>query len=381
MLPTMTPTSHRRGAVLACLLAASAASAASTAPSLATAKPGVWEDVTPAGINLSQDFPSKANGYGVMDVLADPMHPGTFYAFVCYLGCWKSQDWGTTWTKVSSDGHLEPGRPWGEAIAPDGSYMLASDGYNPHGDGGAWKSTDGGVTWVSHSMYSGGEDDPYSIDIDPANAQHAIASTHSTEIIYESKDGGQTWSSRGSCHAGHSNYVFFLTSTTWLAVGGWGDGPGTWRSTDSGTTWTRVSPSERYRGNIPMEHFHGNEQIFVDPISHGIYVPSETGIYLSTDGGQSFTQVSPLGTSSVFATATTLYAQYAWALNSAPVPTTLLSSPRSSGTSWTPMSGAAPAAMTNGVKRATPVYDKAIKAWVIISGNWTAGIWRFVEKQ
>jgi hypothetical protein len=339
----------------------------------------VWQDITPAGMNLSPDFPTKDNGYAVQDVLADPLHAGSFFAFACYQGCWKSTDWGTSWAKVSTDGHLDPGRPWGEAIAPDGSYLLACSGYNPQGCGGAWRSTDGGATWISHRIPDpDGYNDPYNFDIDPSNAQHVLASMHGSAIIWESRDGGQTWANRGA-PAKNSPYVFVITSTTWLVVGGWGDGPGTWRTTDAGTTWARVSPTERFNGNLPMEHFHGNEQIYVDPISHAIYVPSETGIYRSSDGGASFTQVATQGTSSVFATATTLYAQFAWANNHGATPV-LLSSPRANGTVWTPMTGAAPAGMTNGVKRAAVAFNKAAGAWVIISGNWNAGLWRFVEK-
>jgi len=354
-------------ALAACLLAAATLGA----------QTGVWENVTPAGINLSPNYPSTANGYGVQDVLADPIHPGTFYAFVCYQGCWKSTDWGTSWVQVDTDNKLEGGRPWGEAIAPDGSYMLACNGYNTAGDGGAWKSTNGGVTWTSYAIPDpDGYNDPYNFDIDKSNAQHALASMHGSAIIWESQDGGQTWANRGS-PAGSSPYIFFLTSTTWLAVPGWDDTTRTMRTTDSGTTWTAVSPTALYNGNLPMEHFHGNEQIAIDP-SGIIYVPSETGIYRSTDGGASFTQVNGNGTSSVFATATTLYAEYAWALNSSPVTPNPLTSPLTNGTSWTAMP-TPPAAMTNGAKRAAVAYNAATANYVIVSGNWTAGIWRYTE--
>ena len=132
---------------------------------------GVWENVTPKGISLDAKL-VPADNFGVMDVLADPAHPGMFYAFVCYQGVWRSVDWGATWTKVDTDNNLEQGRPWGEAIAPDGSYMLASTGYGT-ARWGAWKSIDGGATWAKYPIAD--NSDPYMFDIDPSDKNHVIS--------------------------------------------------------------------------------------------------------------------------------------------------------------------------------------------------------------
>jgi hypothetical protein len=323
---------------------------------------GAWENVTPTGINLSKDFPSADQNYGVQDVLADPLHPGTFYAFVCYQGCWKSVDWGGTWTHISSDGHLEQGRPWGEAMAPNGSYMLACTGYAAPM---AWRSTDGGVSWRGISM--GPISDPYMFDIDAKNPNHVIASFHGEANISESMDGGLTWKDKGPAGTGLSNYVFFVNSTTWLSCPQMTDNSGTFRTTNSGGSWAKVGP---------MMHPHGNMQIFIDPGNGAIYVPF-LGTYRSNDGGATFTKVSTFNGSSIFATASTLYNLDGGATNGFNAPY-CSSSPRADGATWTAIS--TPAAMTNGSKRAAVAFDAAHSRSVIVTGNWLAGIWRYVEK-
>jgi hypothetical protein len=329
----------------------------------ATGARGVWENVTPPGLNLSPGFPSASNpSFGAQDVLLDPLKPGVFYLFVDFQGVYKSVDWGLTFTKVSTDGKLEKGKPWGEAIAQDASYMIASIG---NFNGGAWVSTDGAASWTGYLM--GGGNDPYMFDIDRADKNHVIATMHGEDNIYESKDGGRTWMSRGPVPGGLSGYVFFIDSTTWLMVSQSGGTAGTRRTTNSGATWIQVGP---------MAHFHGNEQIYIDPASKHIYVPSEQGIFRSTDDGVSFTKVSGTVGSTVFATEARLYAMNSGATGGKNDPR-FQSATRSNGTDWAPVP--TPAAMTNGAKRVAVAFDRANAKWIVVGGHWLAGVWRFVE--
>jgi hypothetical protein len=335
---------------------------------MVTGQPGIWENVTPSGIDTSPNF-HPAESFGVQDVLADPIHAGTFYAFVCYQGVWKTTDFGTTWSKVSTDGKLDQGRPWGEAIAPDGSYMLACTGYGT-ARWGVWKSTDGGSTWRNHHISD--SSDPYMFDIDPADKNHVIATLHAGGNVYESTNAGETWTAKADGGVGGSGYVFFITPTTWLLVAQSGAG-GTMRTTDSGATWSHVGE---------MEHVHGAEQIYVDPTNRAIYVPSHTydqkhGVYRSTDGGASFQKVSTAQSATVFATGTKLYSLDSGANlgGNPPIPH---SANRSDGTSWTAMT--APEPMTNGAKRGAVSFAADTNRWVVITGNWNAGIWRYIEE-
>jgi hypothetical protein len=327
---------------------------ADAGPAMGT--PGVWENVTPASFDLKTNF-------GVQDVIADPVNAGTFFAFVCGQGVWKSVDWGATWSHVSTDGNIEKGKPWGEAIAPDGSYMLVGNG---NVNGGAWRSTDRGATWVPHNMSQ--DNDPYMFDIEPGDKNHVISSMHNGQNIFESTDGGITWADKGPSGAGGSNYVFFITKTNWLVVSQDGGSSGTRRSTNSGGTWTKVGD---------MVHAHGNEQIFIDPDNGSIYVGSHAGgVYRSTDGGASFSQVSNIRSSGVFATGKRIYSTDPGANGggTAPMPQ---SATRSNGADWAAFT--VPAGMTNGAKRAATALDSKTGKWVVVTGNWNAGIWRLIE--
>jgi hypothetical protein len=315
---------------------------------------GEWIDVTPGAADLSSDF-------GIQDVWADPETPGTFYAFECFGPTWRSTNWGETWAVISTQ--LNHGRPWGECVAPDGSYMLACAGQS---NGGAYRSTNGGVTWTNHTM--GAADDPYNFDIDPANPLHAISTMHAGDDVFESFDGGVTWAARGSSGSGDSGYVFFITPTTWIAIGQDGGTAGTRRTTNSGTSWAQVGV---------MQHAHGNAQIVIDPANAGhVYVGHhEGGVYRSTNGAASFTQVSSTLSTCVIATGNYFYSTDPGA-SAGGTPPRLQRAPRSNGASWTDQS--TPAELSNGLKRAA-VAQHPSGHWVIVGGAWNAGIWRYVE--
>jgi photosystem II stability/assembly factor-like uncharacterized protein len=319
---------------------------------------GVWTNITPSGVNLSSDF-------GVQDAIADPAHPGTFYLFVCLQGVYRSTDWGISWSHRDTDGQLEHGRPWGEAIAPDGSYMLASCGYPDNGNQGAWKSSDGGATWNPNRISN--NNDPYDFDIESTNKNHVICAMHAGGNIFESSDAGETWNDKGNSGGGDSPYIFFVNTTTWLCLSQ--NGGGTRRTTNSGATWTKVGD---------MEHAHGNAQMFIDPDDGSIYIPDHGGggVYRSTDNGATYTKVSNIRSSSIWGTDTHIYAMDPGANSggTAPMPQSTL---RSNPTGWS--SFTVPSGMTNGAKRAAVAYDNSTGHWVIVTGNWNGGAWRYVE--
>jgi hypothetical protein len=264
---------------------------------------------------------------GSLDVLADPRRAGVFYAFLSHVGIFTSRDWGATW---------------------------------------AWKSTDDGVTWQPHRISN--DNDPYNFDVDPSSARHVLCAMHAAPNIFESSDGGETWTDRGSAGTGGSNYVFFITSTTWLSIPQDGERSGTRRTTNSGESWTEVAP---------VRHAHGNAQIFVDPDDGAVYIGDHvSGVYRSTDGAASFTKVWSGQASLVFATGNYIYSMDPGA-NGAGTPPCPARAARSSPTEWESMS--APPEMNNGMKRAAVAYDPTSNRWVIVGGNWGAGLWRYIE--
>lgn len=57
--------------------------------------PGVWTNVTPAGVDLTS--PLDCGNYGTISVQTDPMMPSDLYAQFNCQGIWKSTDYGQTW--------------------------------------------------------------------------------------------------------------------------------------------------------------------------------------------------------------------------------------------------------------------------------------------
>jgi hypothetical protein len=321
---------------------------------------GTWSNVTPTGIALTGN-----DNYGVQDVLADPARPSDLYAFTCRMGVWKSTDYGLTWSKVGRDGGpLDQGKNWGSAMAPDGSYMLATSSSFRE----ILKSTDGGATWTLHATTVW----PYNADIDANDRTHAVATGHGETHLIESLDGGESWIDQGDMGGvTASSYVhFLLDGSTVLAVSGDDPAKGTWRGVKSGKawTWTRVSS---------QEHDHGSHQLFIDRANRVIFNPGAApglGVQKSVDNGLTWTTASPAACDVVIGTATALYAarsfpnQGSWDphfQHAALVP----------GTAWT--ADPTPTGMRNGPKRFAVTYDGS--HCVVVAGSWNEGLWRLVE--
>jgi hypothetical protein len=338
---------------------------------------GVWQDVTPSGISLDPSLFNNGN-FGLQDVLSDPVASCVMWAFTTYQGVWRSNDYGATWQPISAHGGpLDDGRAWGEAIDPNPMrdpkvppVMYAPQGYGPAG--GIMKSVDGGVTWVQTYTDPGGYGaDIYTVEIDPTNSQHVIASFHSApnghgNALVESKDAGATWKALPAIgNASDSLYVHFVTGSVWLAISSWNNNTnGTWRTADSGATWAMVSNNE---------HLHGCNQAYIagDGV---VYLPGQVGIERSTDNGMTWTLPTTQSENSVVATAKYLYASNAWATGDG-FPPSLMRADKN-GMTWAPY-GDTPSAMTNGAKRAAVGFDGT--HYVIVQGSWDAGIWRYVE--
>lgn len=364
-----------------------------------TQLPGAWANVTPASASLNPNTPTPANvdpggNYGVQDVLVDPVNPNILYAFLCHQGVWKSVDYGCTWAQIPPTGtnatHLITGRPWTAAIDPSLTRNPTTPPtlYTVSGYGdlmGAYVSTNGGVDWTIYPVGNttsrfGDADDAYAFDIDPTNSLHLITGMHDLGIS-ESMDGAHTWrtvSGTGSeASFGISVYPFFVrgaTPATWITQAEWeGDTAGMWRTTNSGATWTHVLPK--------LEHDHGSAQIYQDGLgtvwASGELGPAGNPIERSIDFGQTWHAVTDgsIIQNGVFGTANWVYATRPYADNGGIGQHLQKASLTSGGVTWVDWTPTAP--MSNGAKRAATTTDG--RHSIIVSGNWNAGIWRYVE--
>ncbi len=145
------------------------------------------------------------------------------------------------------------GAGWVTAVkyTSDGSVLYARTDV-----GGAFKSTDGGSSWHFISQYA--------TTLGGLNVQGLAV------------------------HPSNNNTVFLACGTSYLDTD---PGRGVWKTTDGGASWTHVLATVNFSGNDDIRW--GGECIVIDPSNTNIMYCGgrESGIYKSTNGGDSWTQI------------------------------------------------------------------------------------------
>jgi hypothetical protein len=256
---------------------------------------GQWQQLGPA-IDWGAQPPVSGQPCcaSAMEVAVDPTNTSTIYMATAYRGLWRSQDCGATWVKRNTGRNaatIDGGILWTFAIDPaNPQVMYTATGY---GEWGLWQSTNGGVDFDQILPTSGGNytvpgADIYNVSIDPWDHNHIILTAHAATLWNANDAGvlegkydstkGWTWTPHpAAAGMGQSNYAFFLdNSRTWLVIGMTGTNSGTWRTTDSGVHWQKVSS---------FEHPHGNCSLYRSPVNGAFYFGTlGNGVARSTDG-------------------------------------------------------------------------------------------------
>jgi photosystem II stability/assembly factor-like uncharacterized protein len=250
-------------------------------------------------------------GGRVVAVTGVPGEGTTFYFGSVGGGVWKTMDAGVTWNP-SFDG--QPVASIGAiGVAPSNPNILyAGTGESDirsdlsSGDG-VYKSTDGGATWKNIGLRDSRQISR--IVVDPRNADivyvgvlgHAYG-PNDERGVYKSSDGGSTWTrvlDKGP-EIGDSDLAMAASVPNILFAGTWnahrppwstyaplqGPGGGLYRSTDSGATWTQLS------GHGLPDGDWGRVGVAVAPNGKRVYAlidaGKKSGLYRSDDGGDSW---------------------------------------------------------------------------------------------
>ncbi|MDQ3990875.1 MAG: hypothetical protein M3245_01005, partial [Actinomycetota bacterium] len=257
-------------------------------------------------------------GGRLTDVAVDPELPNTVYVSAATGGIWKSTDAGATFASIWPD---ETSQSMGSlAMASDGTLFAGTGEANPGGGSitfagtGVYRSRDRGATWdrvgLENSSTNG------RIMVDPTNPNRVfVAATGSLfnpggdRGVYRTEDGGDTWEQVLAPETDFTGGVDLaidpvnpdrVFATMWdhrrqphLRTYG-GVGSGVFRSTDGGDTWTRLS---NVSGSTDLERSSnlGRLKVAVAPSNpNRVYVFAITatgpalGFYVSDDGGDSF---------------------------------------------------------------------------------------------
>lgn len=348
---------------------------------------GKWVNVTPANVDLVSDL--DCHNFGTISVVADPARPSNLYSQFHCQGIWKSVDYGLTWSGPINTGPGAAGARGAGGISiargPDGQPpILYSAGIRGSGMG-FWKSVDGGVSWARIQVTASREHQRfYPPAVDPHDPNHLLMPGHESNLIVRSTDGGRTWirvpMASGMMQRGGTGFVFFVntgntvtTAQTWLwSAQGTGGEIGTWRTADAGENWEQVDS---------IEHPHGQMQIYQPDASGlvfvaGIYSRLGAGVIRSIDYGKTWRHVGSNSSQAiVFGTPNRVYSMFAWACLNCKLDIGLQSAPATGVTGWRSM--AAPREMEIGAAQAATVFDGTNH--VIVTANWRAGLWRFLE--
>lgn len=348
---------------------------------------GRWVNVTPAGVNLVNEL--DCGNFGTATMIGDPARPSDLYTQFHCQGVWKSTDFGLTWTGPINTGRGGSGVKGAGVLAiargPEGQPpVLYSAGIRGTGLG-FWKSTDGGVSWTRHIVGTNRDSQSFNTPtVDPNNPDHLIMAGHHRSMIARSVDGGLTWSEApvdpGMKQGGGTGTIFFIntgnpatTAQTWLWISeGTGGKVGAWRTTDAGTTWIRVDSNE---------HPHGQLQIYQPDTSGVLYMPGiysalGSGVLRSTDFGQTWKHVgNRIEQAIVFGTPKKVYGMFAGACGGCILDANIQVAAVPGISGWVRVQ--MPAEMAIGPAQAVTVFDGTDH--IIVTANWRAGLWRFVE--
>lgn len=244
-------------------------------------------------------------------------NPLVYYMGTTGGGVWKTTDGGTTWQNIS-DGYFKTGSVGAVAVAPSDPNMVyvgmgehAPRGVMTSYGDGVYKSTDGGQTWKKMGLdltrhIAGISIDPQNPDIVYVAAQGALYAPSEERGVYKSTDGGSTWTKILYIdeHTGCADLSMDITNPRILYAAMWdhqrtpwqirsgGKGSGLYKSTDGGATWLRLEkglPKELGKMGISVSRANPNK---VYALIESDTRSEKGGVFVSNDGGKSWTRIS-----------------------------------------------------------------------------------------
>lgn len=263
-----------------------------------------WQSVGPSNI-----------GGRITSLALHPTNADVIYAGAAAGGVWRSTNYGGTWTNIFNESYsigslaLDPNNPntiyvgTGEAN-PGGVAIYPGNGF--------WRSTDAGATWTNLGLTNVGAIGRIAIHSSNSNrifisALGLYRSRTQDRGIYRTTNGGASWTRVHFVDdtTGAGAVVIDAVNPNRILATFWpryrtlahstinGATAGLWLSTDGGDTWSQVTngfpANDVATGRASLAFAPSSPNIYFALVSNGTGVK---GIYRSSDHGASWTNVS-----------------------------------------------------------------------------------------
>jgi photosystem II stability/assembly factor-like uncharacterized protein len=243
--------------------------------------------------------------------------PKTYYMGTTGGGLWKTDNMGISWKNIS-DGFFRTGTIGAIAVAesdPNVVYVGTGEhairGVMTHSGDGVYRSTDAGKTWKHIGLDSTRHVSrivvhPKNPDVVILAAQGALYGASRQRGIYKSIDGGATWKNtlfvddktgavELSMDANNPRILYAAMwehgRLPWKVISG-GPGSGLYKSTDGGDTWQKMTEGlPKKMGKMSIAVSRSNpEKVYA--LIESDSEEDERGLYVSTNAGKSWSQVT-----------------------------------------------------------------------------------------
>lgn len=244
--------------------------------------PLTWEPLGPRPIT-GEGWSGGGDASGrVVGIAPHPIDPDICYLAAASGGCWKTVDGGVNWTPLTDE--LSTTNHGAIAVDPNNpdTLYLGTGEYQTNSKGdGLYKSTDGGVTWqrVLTSVYMGTRCSAIAVDPMNSNNVHLAGSSG----YHRSEDSGQTWSE--TIGGSISSLALDPVNPSNVLIGR--KNYGIYRSTDGGLTFDQVTEGlpDDGLGRILIDICDSQPNVVYAAFVDG---SSVVGTYKSEDGGQTW---------------------------------------------------------------------------------------------
>ena len=229
-------------------------------------------------------------------------------------GIWRTLDGGTNWSQVQSGYFMDA------EYKPNNSDTIYASTYDPSGGNAEiYRSTDYGTSWTSVATLSGVSRinlavTPNSPDL--VDALCATSSDYGLAGLWYSANSGASFTQylTGTCSnnmlnsdylgagcGGQGSYdlAYAINPTDVNEI--WLGGVNTWRTTDGGTNWNLNNVwSTNQTTAFPVVHADKHFIAF-HPLTNDVYECNDGGIYVTSDGGVTWTDLTDgMGISQIY---------------------------------------------------------------------------------